>query len=116
MANYCILLTDASGLTLDYRSGSDPDGRFKKAGVRVGICWSEQEEGTCGIGTTIINQTPTLVHKGEHFRADNVPLSCSAAPVFGLQDELIGVLDASTLHSPYARDSQAPVKVSGFCR
>ena len=82
VANYCLLLTDASGLTLDYRNRSDPDSRFKSAGVRVGICWSEQEEGTCGIGTAIINRTPTLVHKDEHFRADNIPLSCSAAPLF----------------------------------
>jgi len=109
VANYCILLTDASGLTLDYRNRSDPDGQFKKAGVRVGICWSEQEEGTCGIGTAIIDRRPVLVHKGEHFRADNIPLSCSAAPLFGLDDELIGVLDASTLYSPYKRDSQALV-------
>jgi len=108
-ANYCVLLTDAYGSTIDHRKGNDADGRFRNAGVRVGICWSEQEEGTCGIGTTIINQRPTLVHKQEHFRADNIALSCSAAPVFGIDDQLIAVLDASTLYSPYNRDSQALV-------
>jgi len=108
-ANYCILLTDATGLTIDYRNRNDPDKIFKRAGVRVGICWSEESEGTCGIGTAIINRAPVLVHKAEHFRADNIPLSCSAAPVFGLDDELLAVLDASTLYSPYQRDSQALV-------
>ena len=108
-ANYCVLLTDANGLTIDYRKGNDADNRFDHAGVRVGICWSEQEEGTCGIGTAIVNQRSTLVHKAEHFRADNVALSCSAAPVFGIDDQLIAVLNASTLFSPYTRDSQALV-------
>lgn len=108
-ANYCVLLTDAYGCTIDHRKGHDADGRFRAAGVRLGICWSESEEGTCGIGTTIINQTPTLVHKTEHFRADNIALSCSAAPVFNIDDELIAVLDASTLYSPYNRDSQTLV-------
>jgi len=108
-ANYCILLTDASGLTIDYRNHGDPDNRFKRAGVRAGICWSEEAEGTCGIGTAIVNRAPVLVHKDEHFRADNIPLSCSAAPLFGLDDELLGVLDASTLYSPYQRDSQVLV-------
>jgi transcriptional regulator of acetoin/glycerol metabolism len=108
-ADYCILLTDSEGLTLDYRNRHDPDKVFKRAGVRVGICWSEASEGTCGIGTAIVNRTPVLVHKTEHFRADNIPLSCSAAPVFGLDDELLAVLDASTLCSPYQRDSQALV-------
>ena len=108
-ANYCVLLTDAHGATIDHRKGHDADNRFDDAGVRVGICWSEQEEGTCGIGTTIINQRPTLVHKTEHFRADNIALSCSAAPVFSVGDELIAVLNASTLYSPYNRDSQALV-------
>jgi len=108
-ANYCILLTDASGLTIDYRNHGDVDNRFKRAGVRPGICWSEEAEGTCGIGTAIANRAPVLVHKNEHFRADNIPLSCSAAPVFGLDDELLAVLDASTLYSPYQRDSQTLV-------
>ena len=108
-ANYCVLLTDAHGSTIDHRTGNDADDRFGAAGVRVGMCWSEQEEGTCGIGTTIINQRPTLVHKTEHFRVDNIALSCSAAPVFSINNELIAVLNASTLFSPYNRDSQAVV-------
>jgi transcriptional regulator of acetoin/glycerol metabolism len=104
--NYCILLTDASGLTLDLRTHGDIDARFKRTGVRPGICWSESSEGTCGIGTAIENRAAVLVHKTEHFRADNIPLSCSAAPVFGLDDEVLAVLDASTLFSPYHRESQ----------
>ncbi|MFT3953317.1 MAG: sigma-54-dependent Fis family transcriptional regulator [Piscinibacter sp.] len=108
-ANYCILLTDASGLTLDLRTHGDVDARFKRAGVRPGICWSESSEGTCGIGTAIENRAAVLVHKTEHFRADNIPLSCSAAPVFGLDDEVLAVLDASTLFSPYQRESQVLV-------
>jgi sigma-54 dependent transcriptional regulator, acetoin dehydrogenase operon transcriptional activator AcoR len=105
-ASYCILLADGGGVTLDFRQRGDTDSRFKRAGVRPGVCWAEESEGTNGVGTAIQNRAAVLVHKTDHFRVDNIPLSCSAAPVFGLDDELLAVLDASTLYSPYQRDSQ----------
>ena len=105
-ASYCILLADGGGVTLDFRQRGDTDNRFKRAGVRPGVCWAEESEGTNGVGTAIQNRAAVLVHKTDHFRVDNIPLSCSAAPVFGLDDELLAVLDASTLYSPYQRDSQ----------
>ncbi|MEK8052696.1 sigma-54-dependent Fis family transcriptional regulator [Ideonella sp. DXS22W] len=105
-ANYCILFADAAGVTLDFRQRGDADARFKRAGVRPGVCWAEESEGTNGVGTAIATREAVLVHKTDHFRVDNIPLSCSAAPVFGLDDELLAVLDASTLFSPYQRESQ----------
>ncbi|MDT7838649.1 sigma-54-dependent Fis family transcriptional regulator [Aquabacterium sp. OR-4] len=105
-ANYCILLADAAGVTLDFRHRGDTDARFKRAGVRPGVCWAEESEGTNGVGTAIATRQAVLVHKTDHFRVDNIALSCSAAPVFGLDDELLAVLDASTLYSPYQRESQ----------
>ncbi len=108
-ANYCVLLTDAEGVTTNFLGVPALDRELKQEGFRVGVCWSEDVEGTCGVGTSIVDRKPLLVHKTEHFRAHNIPFTCSSAPMFGPRDELLGILDASALHSPDDRRSQALV-------
>ncbi|CAM2156552.1 GAF domain-containing protein [Pararobbsia alpina] len=105
-ADYCVMLTDAAGVTIDYRV--DPDRRhvFRRAGLYMGSCWSEREEGTCGVASVLLDQEPITVHKTDHFRAAFTALTCSASPIFGLAGELIGVLDASAVRSPDERESQ----------
>lgn len=105
-ASYCVLLTDAAGVTVDYRPVPTLEKEFKDEGFRAGTCWSEESEGTCGVGTTLIDRQPTLVNRGEHFRSHNTQFTCSSAPILGLQDEPIAVLDASALYSPDARESR----------
>ncbi|MFL9909352.1 helix-turn-helix domain-containing protein [Paraburkholderia sp. RL17-337-BIB-A] len=105
-ADYCVMLTDAEGVTIDYRVDRDRRHDFKRAGLYLGSCWSEQEEGTCGVATVLLDSQPITVHKTDHFRAAFTTLTCSASPIFGLEGELIGVLDASAIHSPDERESQ----------
>lgn len=105
-ADYCVMLTDAQGVTIDYRVDRDRRHDFKRAGLYSGSCWSEQEEGTCGIATVLLDSQPITVHKTDHFRAAFTTLTCSASPIFGLEGELIGVLDASAIRSPDERESQ----------
>ena len=108
-ANYCVLLTDASGATVIFEGVPSLDKEFRKEGFRAGTCWSERDEGTNGVGTTIMDRAPTLVHKTEHFRAHNISFTCSAAPIFGPDEELLAVLDASALYSPDDKRSQSLV-------
>jgi len=105
-ANYCVLLTDAAGVTLDFRTVPGLEREFRDEGFRAGTCWSEEHEGTCGIGTSVVDGQPTLVHRDEHFRSHNIGFTCSAAPIFGLDDQPVAVLDASALNSPMQRESQ----------
>lgn len=105
-AGYCVILANAHGVTIDYAVDHDQRKHFRKAGLYLGSCWSEKEEGTCGIASVLLDQAPITVHKLDHFRAAFTSLTCSAAPIFSARDELIGVLDASALSSPDARDSQ----------
>ncbi|MCB1916624.1 MAG: sigma-54-dependent Fis family transcriptional regulator [Rhodocyclaceae bacterium] len=105
-ANYCVLMTDAAGVTIDFRTVPGQDKEFKEEGFRVGTCWSEEQEGTCGVGTSLIDGQPTLVHRDEHFRTHNIKFTCSASPIFGLDGTPIALLDASALNSPDQRDSQ----------
>lgn len=108
-ANYCVLLTDADGVTLDYRTVPAQEREFRDQGFRPGTCWSEAYEGTCGVGTSLIDGQATLIHRDEHFRSHNIAFTCSAAPIFGLDDRPIAVLDASALNSPTQRESQSLV-------
>src|SRR5471030_1884744 len=109
-ADYCVMLTDAAGVTIDYRVDRNRRHEFKRAGLYPGSCWSEDEEGTCGVASVLLDHEAITVHKTDHFRAAFTGLTCSAAPIFSPHGDLIGVLDASALASPDARDSQRLVK------
>jgi len=109
-AGYCVILANAHGVTIDYVVDQAQRKHFKKAGLYPGSCWSEHEEGTCGIASVLLDHEAITVHKSDHFRAAFTGLTCSAAPIFAPHGELIGVLDASALASPDARDSQRLVR------
>lgn len=109
-AGYCVILANAHGVTIDYVVDQEQRKHFKKAGLYPGSCWSENEEGTCGIASVLLDREAITVHKTDHFRAAFTGLTCSAAPIFSPHGELIGVLDASALASPDARDSQRLVR------
>jgi sigma-54 dependent transcriptional regulator, acetoin dehydrogenase operon transcriptional activator AcoR len=109
VASYSVVMTDADGVTLDLKSEGEFGATLKDAGVRVGTVLTEELEGTCGIGTAIADRKPVLIHRGEHFRVHNIGLSCSAAPIFDLDERLVAVLDASAMYSPHKLDAQAMV-------
>ena len=54
-------------------------------------------EGTNGIGTCIVEERPVTVHRSQHFRSRHLNLSCSGAPVFGVDGRLKAVLDVSAI-------------------
>lgn len=89
-ADYCVLLTDAQGQTIDYRVETTLRNDCRKAGLYLGTCWSEGEEGTCGVAAVLTAKTAVTVHKRDHFRAAFIGLTCSAAPVFDPQGNCSG--------------------------
>lgn len=105
-ADYCVLLTDGQGRTIDYRVDSSIRTDCRKAGLYLGTCWSEVEEGTCGVAAVLTSKAPVTVHKRDHYRAAFIGLTCTAAPVFDPLGELLGVVDVSALKSPDDRRSQ----------
>ena len=109
-ADYCVMLTDAQGQTIDHRVDTAIRSDCRKAGLYLGTCWSEAEEGTCGVATVLTNKAAVTVHKRDHFRAAFISLTCSAAPIFDSQGNLLGVMDASALKSPDDRRSQHLVR------
>lgn len=105
-AGYVVLLTDTQGVTVDFHGHDLTDRELRKSGLYLGSCWAEADEGTCAVGTCIIEKTPITVHQQEHFRTISTTLTCSAAPIIDSHGNLMAVLDASALYSPDDKRSQ----------
>ncbi|WKN19784.1 sigma-54-dependent Fis family transcriptional regulator [Azotobacter vinelandii] len=105
-ADYCVMLADTQGCTIGYQVESSIRREYRRAGMDLGTCWSESEEGTSAVSTVLVNRAPVTVHKRDHFRAAFIDLTCSAAPVFAPDGELLAVLDVSAIKSPDDRRSQ----------
>src|ERR1700730_376551 len=96
-ARYTVLLCDSSGVAVEHRGDDAQANRFAYWGTWLGGVWSEEAEGTNGIGTCIVEERPVTVHRSQHFRSRHIDLSCSGAPIFGIDGKLIAVLDVSAI-------------------
>jgi transcriptional regulator of acetoin/glycerol metabolism len=96
-AGYAVLLCDSSGVAVAHRGEDALASQFQYWGTWLGGVWSEEVEGTNGIGTCIAEERPVTVHRSQHFRSRHINLSCSGAPVFGVDGRLIAVLDVSAI-------------------
>lgn len=91
-----VFLTDDKGVVLDVRVGAGDQDVFQRWGLARGCDWSEASEGTNGIGTCIAEARRITIHRDEHFRVQNIEMSCMDAPIFGADGSLIGALDVSS--------------------
>jgi len=94
--NYLIAFAAPGGMLLETLA----DRTFLMTARRSGICpgglWSEPARGTNALGTVSATARPITVHGGEHFFSQFSGLTCTAAPIFGPDEQLAGVLDASS--------------------
>jgi transcriptional regulator of acetoin/glycerol metabolism/AraC-like DNA-binding protein len=96
-AGYALLFCNTTGSVVEHRGEVNEARQFAYWGTWLGGVWSESMEGTNGIGTCIAEQRPVTIHRGQHFRARHKNLSCSGAPVFGVDGKMIAVLDVSAI-------------------
>jgi len=94
---YVVLLCNSSGIAIHHRGDESRADDFKSWGIWLGGVWSEEIEGTNGIGTCITEQRPLLVHCGQHYRSRHSKLTCAGAPIFDAVGKLAGVLDVSAV-------------------
>jgi AraC-like DNA-binding protein len=104
-AGYTLLFCDTSGVAVEHRGEAAKANQFEYWGTWLGGVWSEEIEGTNGIGTCIVEERPVTVHRSQHFRSRHMNLSCSGAPIFGIDGGLMAVLDVSAFDP--ARSEQA---------
>jgi len=80
--------------------------------VIPGSVWLEKYRGTNGLGLSLQTKNPTIVAGGEHFFTSHGGLSCFASPIFDHNQNIIGVLDASTDTTSRQDHTLALVKLS----
>ncbi|KQT04474.1 MULTISPECIES: GAF domain-containing protein [unclassified Bradyrhizobium] len=95
-AGCCVLLADREGVPVDRRGMVADDATFQSWGLWTGALWSEEHEGTNGIGTCLVEQRPLTIDRDQHFFARNTLLSCTAVPIYDHDAALAGVLDVSS--------------------
>jgi len=96
---YVVLLCNSTGIAIHHRGDESRADDFKSWGIWLGGVWSEEIEGTNGIGTCITEQRPLLVHCGQHYRSRHSKLTCAGAPIFDALGKIAGVLDVSAVAS-----------------
>ena len=91
-----VVLADKNGIAIARRGAESDNHTFNKWGLWTGAIWSEESEGTNGIGTCIVEKRPLTIHKDQHFHLKNTGLSCTAAPIFDHNANLMAVIDVSS--------------------
>lgn len=92
----CVLLADREGVPVERRGAPADDETFRSWGLWTGSVWSEESEGTNGIGTCLVEQRVLTIHRDQHFHTRNTALSCITAPIYDHEGDLIAALDVSS--------------------
>ena len=96
-AGCCVLLADKDGVPVDRRGSASDNETFYRMGLWTGAVWSEESEGTNGIGTALAEQRALTIHRDQHFRSRNTALSCTVAPIFHRhRGRLMAAIDVSS--------------------
>jgi AraC-like DNA-binding protein len=106
-AGYTILFCDTAGVAIEHRGQGMEASEFEYWGTWLGGVWAEEIEGTNGIGTCIAEERPVTVHRSQHFRSRHMHLSCSGAPIFGIDGRLLAVLDVSAIDPQRSESAHA---------
>lgn len=91
-----VFLTDVEGVILDRRLSNADASAFEGWGLSLGADWSEEREGTNGIGTCLTEQRRVIIHQDEHFYTRNTAMSCMDAPIYGAEGQIVAALDVSS--------------------
>jgi AraC-like DNA-binding protein len=104
---YVVLLCDTTGVAIEHRGDEALADSFRYWGTWLGGVWSEEVEGTNGIGTCLVEQRPVTIHRSQHFRSRHINLSCSGAPIFDVDGQLLAVLDVSAIDPALSEGAHA---------
>ena len=109
-SGYAIVLTDANGVVLDYVCDPNLRDTFKCMGLLPGALWSEQHEGTNGMGTCLQEGRSVIVHRDDHFFNDLIGMTCTSTPVRDPYGHIQAALDVSSFYSKDSKQSQFHTK------
>lgn len=103
---HIVSLASAMGTKLLFRCAPPRLGDLNAAGVLPGSIWTEESEGTNGIGTSLKLGRAISIVGNQHFHQSLKRLTCSVAPIFGANGQVEAVLNVSSLQPETERSVQ----------
>lgn len=94
-SGFIVMLTDEQGYILEALGDEETLVQGENIKFIRGAAWTEEEVGTNAIGTALRVKKPLQVTGGEHFCSKHHCWTCSAAPIYDENEQVIGILDVS---------------------
>jgi len=110
-SKFIIIFADNDGVILD-RIVDESRGTHNSGWTLPGFIWQEAINGTNALGLVAATQMPAIVHGAEHYFKAYAELTCAAAPVFGRNGKLMGIIDATSDCRSRQRHTLVLVKMS----
>lgn len=93
--DWVLACIDMEGVVLDSAGkGNSANPELNRA-FRIGVQFLETLVGTTGPSCALAEKETVVISGAEHYLEEARPFTCMATPIFGLDGEIVGVLDAS---------------------
>ena len=90
-----VLIANADGIIVSSHADSPISQEILREGFAIGSILHEQRVGTNGIGTCIASRQPITINAEAHFNEAFRGFTCSAAPVFGPDGNILAAINIS---------------------
>ncbi len=94
--NYLVAFSDIDGVVLDRIIDTELDEANAAGAVVLGSSWDEDHRGTNALGLSLKTRQSALVTGAEHFLEAHSGISCASSPIFNSQQQIVGLLDATS--------------------
>ena len=94
-SGFALFLVDKDGYIIDVIGDKDIMERVEELNFLKGELWSEKVVGTNAIGTALYLNKPVQTIGAEHYGINQHSWTCSAAPIYDEDDNLIGCINMS---------------------
>lgn len=94
-SNNILVLTDSCGYILEAIGDEEVNKSAKNLHFEQGMLWNEETVGSNAIGIAVDQDVQIQMSGAEHYCITHHGFTCSAAPIHGLNGELVGCLNIS---------------------
>lgn len=102
-SEYLVSLASSQGAMMLFRCDYQYLGDLAGSGVIPGSVWTEDAQGTNGVGTCLRVGKPVIIAGAEHYGAATQRLTCLTAPVLGRGGAIESVINVTTARQADAR-------------
>lgn len=102
-AEYLVSLASPQGAMVLFRCDYQYLGELAGSGVLPGSIWSEDQQGTNGVGTCLRLGKPVTIVGSQHYGSAIQQLTCLTAPVLGRNGAIESVINVTTARNADAR-------------